>query len=256
MESLAVATSPLSLHAYNASTQAPHANPPSARRVRIRMEPCPAMKHVIEGHEGFLFLTGGAHTPALYSRGEKAIPKQSLTIFWNNQKWRQTALGNRKIRHIHLIAPDKHSVCPEVFPEEILVSVGKTFLQAAPNAGLASSVLYPVDELSADFRRNCSRVDTHFTPHGTGVICLSLLRALAELEAEAKLARCLAMPEKVLGPWTGDLGHRFNPPRTEPKVSLKIGGQVSRYHNNLRGNNGIIDLLDYPARSAQGRLGV
>lgn len=200
------------------------------------------MKHVIEGREGFLFLIGGAHTPGLYSRGEKSISKESLAIFWRNQKWRQTALGTRNIRHIHLIAPDKHSVCTEVFPEEIIVSVGKTFLQAAPNPELAANVLYPAEDLSANFRRNCSKVDTHFTPYGTGVICLALLRALAEREAEADLAHCLTMPETLLEPWTGDLGHRFNPPRTEPKISLKIGEQVLRYNNNLKGNNGIIDL--------------
>jgi hypothetical protein len=200
------------------------------------------MKNVIEGLEGFLFLAGGAHTPVLYSRGEKPIPKQSLSVFWNNQRWRQKALGNRNIRHIHLIAPDKHSACPEVFPEKITVSVGKTFLQAAPSPDLASSVLYPVEELAADFRRNCSKVDTHFTPHGTGVICLALLRRLADHEVEADLARCLALPETVMEPWTGDLGHRFNPPRTEPKISLKIGSQVMRFNNNVKGNNGIIDL--------------
>jgi hypothetical protein len=42
------------------------------------------MKNVIEGLEGFLFLAGGAHTPALYSRGEKPNPKLSLNVFWNN----------------------------------------------------------------------------------------------------------------------------------------------------------------------------
>jgi hypothetical protein len=214
------------------------------------------MKNVIEGHEGFLFLTGGAHLPGLYSRGEKKISKQALNIFWNNQKWRQKALANRKIRHLHLIAPDKHNVCPEVFPEDIIVSVGKTFLQAAPTPGLAANVLYPVEELAADFRRNCSKVDTHFTPHGTGVICLALLRALAELEAEAELRRCLAMPETLLEPWTGDLGHRFNPPRTEPKISLKIGEHVLRYNNNLKGNNGIIDLYinQLPSEQSLGRV--
>jgi hypothetical protein len=207
----------------------------------------PHMKTVLEGHEDFLFLAGGAHTPLLYARGEKKITDQSLRIFWNNHRWRQTTLGHRSIRHVHLIAPDKHSVCPEVFPEEIVVSVGRRFLQAAPTPELKSSVLYPVEDLSANFRRNCSKVDTHFTPHGTGILCLSILGALGEQELVTEFKHRLSTPETVLEPWTGDLGHRFKPPRTEPKVSLKMNGKIKRFSNNIKGNMGIIDLHVNPS---------
>jgi len=214
------------------------------------------MQTVIEGHEGFLFLSGGAHTPLLYSRGEKSIPNLSLRIFWNNQKWRNTALGNRNISHVHLIAPDKHVVCPDVFPEEIIVRVGKKFMNHCPTPELAATVLYPVSELAANFRQNCYKVDTHFTPHGTGVLCLSILKALGEEGIASELKRCLMVPETHLETWTGDLGHRFDPPRTEPKIALKFGGQVRRYNNKVTGNNGIIDLYinQSPPKQTLGRV--
>lgn len=203
----------------------------------------PDPNDAIEGLEGFLFLAGGAHHPLLYALGERPIAREALQNFWRNQIRRGQALKRRNIQHRHMIVPDKHNICAEVFPEKIVCRPGYHFLERSPDSETTKSILYPLSTLTENFRTNCYKVDSHFTPYGTGLLCITLLEALGEQVALTSFQKHLAQPERRKAGWSGDLGWRFSPPRTEERIHIMAEKSVKQHSNKLAGgNNGIMDL--------------
>jgi hypothetical protein len=144
---------------------------------------------------------------------------------------------------VHLIAPDKHTVCAEVFPEPVVCSPGRHVLAQCPDPTFHETVLFPVEALTRHFRRHCYKVDTHFTPHGTGVLVLALLDALQNPGARDQLRLHLAQAPHRQPGWTGDLGWRFDPPHAEDRLSLPRPPFIRCLSNRLAGgNNGMVDL--------------
>lgn len=198
---------------------------------------------VLEGEEGFLFLSGGRHNPLRFAQASDAVKPESLMRFWANIQQRQAQLERRGIRFAHLIAPDKHSVCQEVFPVEVKTSLGERYLAAAPDPDLLQWVTYPRQQLANDFRRHCYRVDTHYRPSGT----LVMLRELLALAGGPDAVQLLPTDEQLSfssrEAWAGDLGSKLSPAWTEDCKRLILPHSVQHFCNTLPGgNNGIIDL--------------
>ncbi len=198
---------------------------------------------VLEGQEGFLFLSGGRHSPLRFAQAGSAVKPESLSQFWANIQRRQAQLERRNIRFAHLIAPDKHSVCREVFPVEVTNCLGEQYLGSAPNDQLLQWVAYPQQRLAEDFRRHCYRVDTHYRPSGT----LLMLRQVLAIAGGEKAVQQLPTDDQLTyrrqSNWTGDLGSKLSPCRSEDCERLVLPQAIRTYSNNLAGgNNGIIDL--------------
>jgi hypothetical protein len=214
---------------------------------------------VLEGKEGFLFLSGGQHSPLRFAQASATVRPESINQFWANIQRRQAQMKKRGISYAHLIAPDKHSVCRDVFPVEILISLGDQYIDACPRSGLLDFVSYPRQELSDDFRRYCYRVDTHYRPSGTWLMLKRVLDKAVGVEANQLLENEAHLKLKSQKEWSGDLGSKLSPPQTETWEQITIPKTVRRYSNNLAGgNNGIIDLyfnLEYIKRS-ESRLGL
>lgn len=204
----------------------------------------PTVAHdAVRGLEEFLFLIGGSHTPLLYASGEKTIPPDAIRLFWRNQTRRRGFLQRRNIPYVHLIAPDKHNVCSEVFPYDIICRPGSHVLACSPDPNLNATVIYPLDQLAADFRKHCYRVDTHFTPFGTAMLCQSVVKALQHHQALIRLQQLADLPIRSQAGWSGDLGWRFDPPHSEEKQNVPLGPHIERISNHLAGgNNGMMDL--------------
>jgi hypothetical protein len=198
---------------------------------------------VLEGKEGFLFLSGGRHSPLRFAQAGATVIPDSINQFWANIQRRQAQMKKRGINYAHLIAPDKHSVCKDVFPVDILISLGDQYIDACPNSELLDFVCYPRQELSDDFRRYCYRVDTHYRPSGTWLMLKRVLDKAVGAEANQVLENEANLTLKSQDDWSGDLGSKLSPPQTESKEQITIPKTVRRYSNNLAGgNNGIIDL--------------
>lgn len=199
--------------------------------------------NVLVGHDNFLFLCGGDHNPLAYCQGEKKVAPSSISTFWDNLQKRKQFVECRGALFGHIIAPCKHSVCSEVFPVEIETLLGELYLSSAPSGDLLSSVLYPVDTLSARFRDCCYRVDTHYRPLGTALLVSSVLKRLNLGNDLGILWQHISSGIDSVPDWPGDLGSKFDPPRMEKRLLVQLPKSVVRYSSILEGgNNGIFDL--------------
>ncbi|QPN65833.1 hypothetical protein [Synechococcus sp. CBW1006] len=198
---------------------------------------------VLEGKDGFLFLSGGRHSPLRFAQASAAVKPESLRHFWANIQRRQAQLTRRGIRYAHLIAPDKHSVCQEVFPVEVQAYLGDEYLQAAPVEALRSWVVYPRQLLADNYRQNCYRVDTHYRPSGTLLMTRELLVTTFGEEGINLTPNADHLQFKYQSNWSGDLGSKLSPARYEDCERIVLPRSISCYSNRLAGgNNGIIDL--------------
>jgi hypothetical protein len=208
---------------------------------------------VLEGKEDFLFLSGGRHSPLRFARAGSAVKTESLMQFWANIQRRKAQLERRGIHFAHLIAPDKHSVCQEVFPVEVMACLGDEYLKAAPVEALRSWVTYPRQLLADNFRQNCYRVDTHYRPSGTLLMIRELLRIACGQEAINLIPDADQLQFTSQSNWSGDLGSKLSPTRYEDCERIVLPGSISCYSNRLAGgNNGIIDLYINRAYIAAG----
>lgn len=209
---------------------------------------------VIEGKEGYLFLAGGRHSPYAYAKGRHKVRAESILTFWKNIRLRRDQMRNRNISYLHLVVPDKHNICADVFPEPLSVILANTYLSACPpgSPDLAKNVVFPLKDLQDQFREACSRVDTHLEPLGL-ILCIKALNSrFHNLEsrplypvneacdpADRLLSRLVVTEEA----WAGDLGSKLDPAQTEPRRRLAVGRSVQFFSNRFAGgNNGICDL--------------
>lgn len=217
----------------------------------MRVEDIPT---VIKGKEGFLFLAGGRHSPYAYAKGQLHVDPKSIQTFWRNIRLRQDQMLKRGVSYLHLVVPDKHNICKDVFPDPISVTLASVYLSACPtnSPDLAKNVVFPLEDLRTQFREVCSRVDTHLEPLGL-ILCIKALNSqFHNLEtsqlypvhqscdpADRLLSRLVVTDEA----WAGDLGSKLDPAQTEPRRRLAVGRSVQFFSNRFAGgNNGICDL--------------
>ncbi|MDM7936090.1 MAG: hypothetical protein QUV06_01330 [Cyanobium sp. CZS 48M] len=197
---------------------------------------------LVEGNDGFLFLIGGAHSPYKYASGELIPTEHSIDSFWSNIEHRNSIAKQLCSQYRHIIVPDKHNSCKEVFPLPIKHRLADIYLEK--RIGLRHLVKYPLSNLVQDFRNNSYRVDTHYNPIGSCKILLDALSGIVHDQVLSDLQTYIE--EKLLvtvSDWSGDLGSKVDPVRTEDRLAVKLPGSVKRYSNKLSaGNNGIIDI--------------
>jgi hypothetical protein len=216
---------------------------------------------VLQGKEGFLFLSGGRHQPLRFTEAGEKIKSESLKNFWLNIHRRKSMLTRRGIRFAHLIAPDKQNVCRDAFPIKISRFLGDEYLKAAPSDELKQIVCYPRESLYKDYQQHCYRVDTHYRTSGSMLMLNQLLSQLEGIESEKLLPLISQINLDRHIDWEGDLGSKMSPPWTEERASLVLPKSIRKFSNRLAGgNNGIIDLyincsfLEEKPRQGLGRV--
>jgi len=115
-----------------------------------------------------------------------------------------------------------------------------------------SSVLYPRDRLrgQSNIKEVFMKTDTHMTDFGTAISTAAAVEALLGEDQSQSLQQILERPATTRD-WTGDLGGRFLPPRTEIRDLINGAPAAKWFHNRLSGgNNGIVDILINPNSSS------
>jgi hypothetical protein len=207
---------------------------------------------VLIGHDGYLFLAGGAHHVLEIASGRRPVPESSYAIFRTNIAHRHAWSEKRGIRYIHIIFPDKHCIIPEKWPLKHLVPLAPRYLDAVRD--LDDVVVYPLGLLQSEKDASVRRVDTHLTSYGSLLVAAAIAERLTgkpQIELKTEIATGLGVETED----TGDLGSKLIPVVSEKSLVLVKNVPGLRVHNNLRaGNNGIVDISLNPDAPYQSRL--
>lgn len=199
---------------------------------------------VLVGHNGYLFLAGGAHDVLAMVTGRKPIPGESIRIFRENLEARNRWAEEHKIAYVHLIVPDKQSVIPEEWPFDPPIRLGQVF--ADGSEGVAK-MFYPTDLLQKHKEKAIKKADTHLSDHGSLLLAVQLVESFVG-ESQKAAAQHLDSRATIDIETNGDLGAKLDPPL--PSTERKFGERPpgTWYHNDLKGgNNGIVDIRINPA---------
>ena len=195
---------------------------------------------VLVADDGELFLVGGAHSPLAHALGLRRVAPRSMENFRYNLAARAQHCQDAGVGFVHLVAPDKQSVLRESFAIPEALSLGERYA-----AETGAAFCFPVPELRAMAPRPAyETTDTHWSAEGAGVIACLLARRLGlpadDIAAgQALLDRTLVPASK---PFAGDLGRKFEPPRTNVANRRAPGFPVRHYDSFAEGNTGTMRL--------------
>jgi alginate O-acetyltransferase complex protein AlgJ len=209
------------------------------------MAPADERHKVLEGRDGFLFLTQDTNDLLAQHAGALRFTDAQL------EQWRE--LLERRIErtaaigapYVFAVAPNTHSVYPENLPPGIDTAPHRPIHQLIEHLEQTESparVLYPEELLAAhkSERQMFLRVDTHWTDRGAFLVYRSLVEPLEGY-----------VPMRVLGEddifftqrtITGDLGSKLEPPRTEVAEVARVANHAahSAYDNCVDGTGSVI----------------
>ena len=210
----------------------------------LGLPPGSSENDVLVGHDGFLFLAGGAHEVLKIVTGRKTINESSLARFGSNVAGRASWAARRDIPYLHIVFPDKQSIVPEKWPLDLCLRMGDLYLDRWPD--LRGTVLYPDEVLRAAASGTLSRVDTHVTPIGSILVAAHVAARLTGADNPALTAQLLEATETTKR-HAGDLGSKLHPPvsAVEPVFAFPHSGR-SLTNGLDGGNNGLVDLRFNP----------
>ena len=208
------------------------------------MAPPDERHKVLEGRDGFLFLTQDTNDLLAQHAGRLRFTDAQL------EQWRAVLEGRIErtaaigARHVFAVAPNTHSVYPENLPPGVVTAAHRPVHQLIEHLAYkesAAQVIYP-DELLAAHKsaQMFRRVDTHWTDRGAFLVYRSLVEALAD-----------EVPLRMLGDEdifftqrsiTGDLGSKLEPPRSEVVDVARVTcrASYSAYDNCVDGTGSVI----------------
>lgn len=197
---------------------------------------------VLVTKNGTAFLAGGNQQTLKYATGELSPSPSSVRAFADNIRGRFEHARSLKLPYAHVIFPDKQSILDSEFPLRPLIKLGETHLKDMP-ADTASLVIYPVPELQAEGDA-CMPLDTHLSATGTLVVLERMLRHI-QLDADAALER---VRSRIVQPysWTGDLGNKLDPPRTQEVLVLSPDWEHTLLNSGGGFNDGMVDIVLSP----------
>lgn len=210
---------------------------------------------VLVGREGMLFLAGGAHRVLDHVSGALRVTPQRLETSRLNHVQRKGIADRRGFGYLHVVTPDKQSFLPGLwpFPEAPPLRLGQMLLDHL--GAEATRIDYPVAMLAEAGAAAASRVDTHYTDHGT-ILVAARTAALLTGEAQEDLRDRLLDGLTGSRSHKGDLGGKLDPAwrATEPCWE---GGWPGRFLTNGVSaiNTGLVEIwlngaARYPRRLA------
>jgi tetratricopeptide (TPR) repeat protein len=195
---------------------------------------------VLIGRNNMLFLAEGGHAVLEYASGRRKVSEESYSNFLRNLLQRHRAATSHGAIFLHVIYPDKHSVYTEDFPVDNPVLLGLQYLKRFP--ALAHYINYPRERLRQASKPTFMQTDTHLTDYGTILTSADIVSQLVGESQTASVASLVAGTNLDVQ-WSGDLGSKLSPPRSEIRFNNPMTWIRNWYHNNLTGgNNGIVDI--------------
>lgn len=196
---------------------------------------------VLVGRNNVLFLAEGGHAVLEFASGRRQVSDESYNNFLRNLVQRHRAVTSAGAEFLHVIFPDKHSVCTEDFPVENPTLLGEEYLRRFP--GISHYICYPRELLRQANQPTFLLTDTHLNDFGTILASSFIVERLVKEPQTARANRLIA-DIGVEVEYSGDLGNKITPPRFEKQMKSPMKWARKWYHNNMQGgNNGITDIL-------------
>jgi CBS domain-containing protein len=196
------------------STTAPH---------KRGLEPASDGK-VIFGRDGWLFLDMDSNQVMRQHSGLAGLSDDDLGRWQELLEFRTSRLAALGARYLLVVAPDAHSVYPEMLPGGIEVAPKRPVLQLLERlreAGSPARVLYPLEAMLAEKRAHpvYSKTDTHWNAIGS---FLAYDAIAAELDPAIPIRR-LGRQDLRFERWSAasDLGRKVRPTRTAERIGSR-----------------------------------
>jgi hypothetical protein len=206
---------------------------------------------VLIGHHDELFLAAGAHSILDFALGKADVAAASYSAFKQNISQREAWARNRGAGYLHVIFPDKQSVCREAFPFDDPVCLGEKYLRQSSE--LADFIFYPLELLRHRKVSPYFRVDTHLTDEGMIAVAIQLVNKLLGTDVANYEGYLL---ERISGRHrsSGDLGSKLTPMHFENRVNIEMDWKARNFSNGVSTNNGLVDVWVSPMSLFEKRL--
>jgi hypothetical protein len=213
----------------------------------------PSPDEVWVSDDGRLFLTGGSHRVLDQITGRMVPDPASVAAFAANTAARAALCDRSGIGFSMWVFPEPLFVQRDTLPE-LAARTGRLispYLTHYAPAVAGLPVHYPLATLEG--RPACfRRVDSHYSARGFLRIAMQIMDdchpGLGQAHMRAATDAIAALPpEARLRARSGDLGRKFTPARRERTSVVPPLITWSEVSNGVRGNMGILVLLDSPA---------
>jgi hypothetical protein len=199
---------------------------------------------VVEGRDGYLFMADDNNRVLEQHTGRLRLDDAQLEGWRHSLERRTEMLAQRGCAHLVLVAPNNHSVYPEKLPEDVETAAERPVHQLIAHLERSASpvkIIYPMDDLLAakPDHQVCSRVDSHWTDYGA---FLSYMRLMEDARS---LVPTRTVDERdvlfIDVPVHGDLGEKFDPPRSEMQGIARMRNRQARlvYDNCVEGTGAL-----------------
>lgn len=202
------------------------------------------------GKEGYLFLTGGAHSVLDYATGRREPDNISYENFEKNIKRRIEFCNKHNIKYSHIIFPDKQSVLIDKIPVPNISCLGNSYI--SKNRGISSSIFYPKNQLK-NTQDSFLKLDTHLSDLGyikTASLILDFIQ-----EQGSDLINTLSKQCNKNVKYAGDLGSKITPNIFDVRYDLIPQWNYIHLNNGLNvANDGITEIYINKNAPSQKRI--
>jgi alginate O-acetyltransferase complex protein AlgJ len=208
---------------------------------------------VVRGKNDWLFLDYDSNEVMMQQRGELLFSDEQLEEWARLLEHRMNWLGGQQIAYRFLIAPNPHSVYPDMLPFELAPDTLRPvtqLLQFLTGSVPAECIVYPLESLVTNRSRPVyTQTNTHWTDLGAFVAYEALMDDIGDyIEARRISAADLVFSEELKA---GDLGHKVNPIEASVHVWATVPKPAARM---VRDNRVFLNghRIDYECPSAGG----
>ena len=199
---------------------------------------------VVEGRSGYLFMADDNNEVMAQHSGRVRLTESELEEWRTLLERRTEQLAARDCAHLVLIAPNNHSVYPEMLPPGVESAAERPVHQLLAHMKRHDSgvrIIYPLNELLAAKAEHqvCSQVDSHWTDYGAFLAYLCMMEDARGLVPTRPVAEndVLFVDVEV----SGDLGEKLDPPRVVTQGMAHVRHRTARlvYDNCVEGTGAL-----------------
>jgi hypothetical protein len=177
----------------------------------------------IRGKDGWLFLAGDVNDVLAQQGGKREFSAEQLEWMRLLLEERSAWLAERGAPYFYLVAPEAHSVYPEMLPDDFEVAKRRPVHQLIEHleGHGAHRISYPLEELWEQRHRPIySKTGTHWTQLGALVALEALAERMSGVMPVTRLTEeDVSLVEHMRA---GDLGLKVDPPERSLDISLEI----------------------------------
>ena len=212
---------------------------------------------VVRGKDGWLFLDNDSNDFMAQQQGRLLFTDEQLALWRSLLEARTTWLRDRGVAYHFLVAPNPHSVYPDMLPVPIPPGTLRPVTQLIAylrDAGSFAHILYPLPRLVEQRHRPVfTQTNTHWTDLGAFLAYEVLLDVIGnEVPVRRLTGEDIQFNEEVR---PGDLGHKVDPAESSPHVfGVPKRAAARMTHDNRVFLNG--HRIDYECPAAGDAVGL